>query len=191
MPYPIPLDTIHQLQISLRKEAKIPSYDPTDPQLPKFPSLEQSISQLEPSPSYMRCKHCKGRLIRGIKSLFCVFCGKDQFGEIPPDPINFRSTTGHSWLLESLQLDGSVSIINFSCNLIVSAPASTASVNENENGNDSSQSSWAAAFQFASSEAANKESTSVDLFPSSQADISMHVDTMISFKITQEVLAAS
>ncbi|KAK4743415.1 hypothetical protein SAY87_001416 [Trapa incisa] len=113
MPYPIPLDTIHRLQISLREEAKIPSYDPTDPQLPKLPSLEHSISQLEPSPPYLRCKHCKGRLIRGIKSLFCVFCGKEQFGEIPPDPINFRSTTGYRWLLESLQFDGSKILGNY------------------------------------------------------------------------------
>ncbi|OWM75391.1 uncharacterized protein LOC116195740 [Punica granatum] len=107
MSYQIPLDTIHQLQISVRQEANIPSYDSSGPPFPELPPLEDSISRLDPSPPYLQCKHCKGRLLRGIKSLFCVFCGKEQFGDIPPDPINFRSTTGYRWLLDSLQLDGS------------------------------------------------------------------------------------
>lgn len=104
-----PFGTIHQLQISLRKGTNIPSYDPTDASLPGLPSVEDSIYRPDPPPPFLRCKNCKGRLLSGINSLFCVFCGKEQRIDAPPDPINFRSTTGYKWLLESLHLDGSVS----------------------------------------------------------------------------------
>ncbi|KAI3440884.1 uncharacterized protein J3R85_002913 [Psidium guajava] len=106
----IPRDAIRRLQIALREEAKIPSYDPNDPSIPPLRSYEESISEFDPCPPYLRCKHCRGRLLRGVSSAFCVFCGKEQFGDVPPDPVNFRSTRGYRWLLDSLQLDGSETV---------------------------------------------------------------------------------
>ncbi|XP_030544374.1 uncharacterized protein LOC115750897 [Rhodamnia argentea] len=110
----IPRDAIKRLQIALREEAKIPSYDPDDPSIPPLRSYEESISEFDPCPPYLRCKHCRGRLLRGVSSAFCVFCGKEQFGDVPPDPVNFRSTRGYRWLLDSLQLDGSETVEPFS-----------------------------------------------------------------------------
>lgn len=107
MAYEIPHDLIKQLQISLRNGAKISSYDPHDPALPNLPSLHQTIADLDPSPVYLRCKHCKGRLLRGLKSFICVFCGREQNTEVLPDPINFKNTIACRLLLESLGLDGS------------------------------------------------------------------------------------
>ncbi|KAM5580589.1 hypothetical protein ABKV19_010039 [Rosa sericea] len=103
----IPTDAIKQLQISLRKQAKMSSYDPDDTPLANLPSPEETISELDPSPPYLRCKHCKGRLLRGVASLSCVFCGAETCKDLPPDPINFRNTVGFRWLLKSLALDGS------------------------------------------------------------------------------------
>ncbi|KAJ0111157.1 hypothetical protein Patl1_01971 [Pistacia atlantica] len=41
-------------------------------------------------------------------SLICMFCGKKQAQqETAPEPINFKSTFGCRWLLQSLALDGS------------------------------------------------------------------------------------
>lgn len=108
MAYEIPRDLINQLQISLRNRAKISSYDPHDPSLPNLPSLHETIAELDPSPPYLRCKHCKGRLLRDLKSFICVFCGREQNTDVPPDPINFKNTIACRWLLESLDLDGSV-----------------------------------------------------------------------------------
>ncbi|KAF8016707.1 hypothetical protein BT93_H2049 [Corymbia citriodora subsp. variegata] len=110
----VPRDAIRRLQIALREEAKIPSYDPGDPSIPPLRPYEESISEVDPSPPYLRCKHCRGRLLRGVGSAFCVFCGKEQFGDVPPDPVNFRSTRGYRWLLDALQLDGSESVEPFS-----------------------------------------------------------------------------
>lgn len=107
MAYEIPRDLINQLQISLRNRAKISSYDPHDPSLPNLPSLHETIAELDPSPPYLRCKHCKGRLLRDLKSFICVFCGREQNTDVPPDPINFKNTIACRWLLESLDLDGS------------------------------------------------------------------------------------
>lgn len=104
----IPTDAIKQLQISLRKEAKMSSYDPDDTPLANLPSPEETISEVDPSPPYLRCKHCKGRLLRGVASLICVFCGRETCEDLPPDPINFRNTFGYQWLLKSLALNGSV-----------------------------------------------------------------------------------
>ncbi|XP_062009425.1 uncharacterized protein LOC133726002 [Rosa rugosa] len=103
----IPTDAIKQLQILLRKQAKMSSYDPDDTPLANLPSPEETISELDPSPPYLRCKHCKGRLLRGVASLSCVFCGAETCKDLPPDPINFRNTLGFRWLLKSLALDGS------------------------------------------------------------------------------------
>ncbi|TYK09594.1 dentin sialophosphoprotein [Cucumis melo var. makuwa] len=107
MAYEIPRDLIKQLQISLRNEAKISSYDPHHPSLPNLPSFNQTIAELDPSPPYLRCKHCKGRLLRDLKSFICVFCGREQYSDVPPNPINFKNTIACRWLLQSLDLDGS------------------------------------------------------------------------------------
>lgn len=104
----VPFEQINQVQISLRKSANLSSYDPDDPSFHNLPSAEEAIAELDPSPPYLRCKHCKGRLLRGVQSLICVFCGREVCKDIPPDPINFRNTIGYRWLLDSLKLDGSV-----------------------------------------------------------------------------------
>lgn len=103
----IPYDQIRELQISLRKEAGLASYIPEDPQLPDLPSLQDAISELDPSPPYLRCKLCKGRLLR-VNSVICVFCGRQQSKDPPPEPIKFSSTFAYRWFLQSLDLDGSV-----------------------------------------------------------------------------------
>ncbi|KAK5818162.1 uncharacterized protein LOC108473033 isoform X2 [Gossypium arboreum] len=100
----IPKDLITQLQISLRKQANVPSYDSTDPSLPGLP-LFHSTSD---SPR-RRCIHCKSRLLRGSDSILCIFCGKRPT-ETPPPPIKFQSTSGYRWFLHSLNLDGSENV---------------------------------------------------------------------------------
>lgn len=99
----IPKDLITELQISLRKQANVPSYDPTDPSLPSLPLFHSTGD----SPR-RRCIHCKARLLRGSDSILCIFCGKHPT-EAPPPPIKFQSTSGYRWFLHSLNLDGPVS----------------------------------------------------------------------------------
>ncbi|KAL4341426.1 hypothetical protein GQ457_08G015430 [Hibiscus cannabinus] len=95
-------DLLTQLQISLRKQAHLPSYDPKDPSLPALPSFLHSTHD---SPR-LRCHHCKAGLLRGSDSLLCIFCGKRPT-DTPPPPIKFHSTSGYGWFLHSLNLDGS------------------------------------------------------------------------------------
>ncbi|XP_077238281.1 uncharacterized protein LOC143879671 [Tasmannia lanceolata] len=102
-----PSSLIKTLQIGLRKEAGISSYDPDDPSLLRFPTLDEAIAQFDPSPSYLRCKQCHGKLLRGIQSMICVYCGAEQRGDAPPPLISFNSTFAYRKLLESLQVDGS------------------------------------------------------------------------------------
>ncbi|KAM0955804.1 hypothetical protein ACFX2A_024650 [Malus domestica] len=104
----IPMDVIKQVQISLRKEAELSSYDPDDTPLPNLPSVKETLAELDPSPPYLRCKHCKGQLLRGVQTLTCVFCSREHCKDFPPDPINLRDTFGYRWLLQYLSLSGSV-----------------------------------------------------------------------------------
>ncbi|KAJ4950943.1 hypothetical protein NE237_027775 [Protea cynaroides] len=106
----IPISLIREVQIAIRKEAGLASYDPDDPSLPDLPSIKELISEFDPSPPYLRCKQCKGRLLRGLQSIVCVYCGASQRKELPPDPLPFKTTFGYRWLLESLNLDGSETI---------------------------------------------------------------------------------
>ncbi|XWS36774.1 hypothetical protein CRYUN_Cryun20dG0114700 [Craigia yunnanensis] len=100
----IPMDLITQLQISLRKQANVPSYDPNDSSLPTLSSLHHSVSDS----LHIRCIHCKAHLLRGPDTFLCIFCGKHQTSsEVPPQPIKFNSTSGYRWFLHSLNLDGS------------------------------------------------------------------------------------
>ncbi|XP_057953676.1 uncharacterized protein LOC131147986 [Malania oleifera] len=110
MEFDIPMDLIREAQSLLRKEAGLSSYDPDDPTLPSLPSLAESISQFDPSPPHLRCKQCKGTLLGGLQSKFCLYCGAEQRKEVPPDPIAFKSTFGYRWLLETLDLDGSETV---------------------------------------------------------------------------------
>ncbi|KAL5794134.1 hypothetical protein ACOSP7_002728 [Xanthoceras sorbifolium] len=105
----VPHDLIKQVQTAVLREVNLSSYDPNDAWLLKqLPSIESSIAELDPSPPHPRCKHCNGRLLRGTQSLLCVFCGKQiAQQESPPEPIHFKSTFAFSWLLNSLNLDGS------------------------------------------------------------------------------------
>ncbi|ESW25858.1 hypothetical protein PHAVU_003G071200 [Phaseolus vulgaris] len=110
MAFEMPLEQIKQLRILLRKEANLSWYEPEKEEnlaLPKLPSVSETIAKLDPSPSYLRCKNCNGRLIRDVESFVCVFCGTNSRKDLPPEPIKFKSTIGYRWLLESLKLDGS------------------------------------------------------------------------------------
>ena len=111
MAFEIPLDQIKQLRIVLRKEANLSWYEPDKEDqftFPKLPSVAETIANLDPSPPYLRCKDCKGRLLRGLQSYICVFCGSNPRKDLPPDPIKFTNTIGYRWLLQSLGIDGSV-----------------------------------------------------------------------------------
>ncbi|KAI4322514.1 hypothetical protein L6164_022200 [Bauhinia variegata] len=106
----MPLGRIKQLQISLRKEANLSWYEPEKEgrfTLPKLPSVAEAIEKLDASPLYLRCKNCKGKLLRDLLSFICVFCGTNPHMDLPPDPIKFKNTAGYRWLLGSLKLDGS------------------------------------------------------------------------------------
>lgn len=111
MAFEIPLDQIKELQFLLRKEVNLSWYEPEkeDPFTPpKLPSVAETIAGLDPSPPYLRCKHCKAKLLRGLQSSICIFCGTNPLQDLPPDPIKFKDTVGYRFLLDSLQLDGSV-----------------------------------------------------------------------------------
>ncbi|GAU43578.1 hypothetical protein TSUD_369020, partial [Trifolium subterraneum] len=110
MAFEIPVDQINQLQILLRKNANLSWYQPEKEEnlpLPKLSSVSETVAKLDPSPPYLRCKNCNGRLLRGVQSFICVFCGSNPHKDLPPEPIKFKNTLGYRWLLESLQLDGS------------------------------------------------------------------------------------
>ncbi|XP_043710879.1 uncharacterized protein LOC122659811 [Telopea speciosissima] len=110
MAFEIPTSLIRQVQIALREEAGLSSYDPDDPSLPNLPSIEESLAEFDPSPPYLRCKQCRGRLIRDLQSIVCIYCGAQQRKELPPEPLPFKTTFGYRWLLESLDLDGSETV---------------------------------------------------------------------------------
>ncbi|KAF8045079.1 hypothetical protein N665_5633s0002 [Sinapis alba] len=100
----ISLDLINQLKLSLRRNAKLSSFDSSTLSLPTAP---EAISELDASPPYLRCRNCKGKLLQGVESLICVFCGKQQrTSDDAPDPIKFTSTSAYKWFLSSLHLDG-------------------------------------------------------------------------------------
>ncbi|KAL0797372.1 hypothetical protein Bca101_052546 [Brassica carinata] len=102
----ISLDLIDQLKLSLRKNAKLSSFDSSPPSL--LPTAPEAIAELDASPPYLRCGNCKGKLLRGIESLICVFCGEQQrTSDNAPDPIKLTSTSAYKWFLSSLNLDGS------------------------------------------------------------------------------------
>ncbi|PNY05891.1 GD3A [Trifolium pratense] len=110
MAFEIPVDQINQLQILLRKNANLSWYQPEIEEnlpLPKLSSISETVAKLDPSPPYLRCKNCNGRLLRGVQSFICVFCGTNPHKDLPPEPVKFKNTLGYRWLLESLQLDGS------------------------------------------------------------------------------------
>ncbi|CAK8561571.1 unnamed protein product [Lathyrus sativus] len=110
MAFEISVDQIKHLQILLRKDANLSWYQPEKEEnlpLPKLASVAETVAKLDPSPPYLRCKNCNGRLLRGVQSFICVFCGANPHKDLPPDPIKFKNTLGYRWLLESLQLDGS------------------------------------------------------------------------------------
>lgn len=107
----IPSSLIRQIQDVLRKEAGVPEFDPADPAVPGLRSFEEAISGLDASaPPYLRCKECRGPLLRGLLSTGCVYCGAEQRRD-PPLSISFAATLGCRKLLQSLDLDGSVSAV--------------------------------------------------------------------------------
>ncbi|KAI5664200.1 hypothetical protein M9H77_23523 [Catharanthus roseus] len=104
MAYELPEDLIRQVKMATRAEAGLTDYDLTHDLLP-LPSLSEAVAAFDPSPPYLRCKNCNGRLLRGVQSLLCIYCGRSN--DVPPDPISFRDTFAYHWLLGSLHLDGS------------------------------------------------------------------------------------
>ncbi|KAI5650509.1 hypothetical protein M9H77_36514 [Catharanthus roseus] len=104
MAYELPEVLIRQVKMATRTEAGLANYDLTQ-DLPPLPSLSEAVAAFDPSPPYLRCKNCKGRLLRVVQSLLCIYCGRSN--DVPPDPIWFRDTFAYRWLLESLYLDGS------------------------------------------------------------------------------------
>lgn len=117
----LPNDLIQQAKISTRTESGLPDYLPDDPSLPSLPSLSATVAAFDPSPPYLRCKNCHGRLLRGVQSLICVYCGEKlhRNAEVAPDPISFRNTVGYRWFLQGLRLDGSVCWVSFAKTLTV------------------------------------------------------------------------
>ncbi|KAH9625556.1 hypothetical protein KSS87_023453 [Heliosperma pusillum] len=114
--YEVSPDLINKLQISLRKESGISSFNTSDHFPPSSsPSILQDAiaavgSNAEDTP---RCDGCNGELLLGVDSTICVFCGRfpSNFnGGASPKPISFASTFGYQWFLRSLSLDGSESV---------------------------------------------------------------------------------
>ncbi|KAL7102411.1 hypothetical protein ACP275_08G118900 [Erythranthe tilingii] len=105
----IPRELTREVQIRTRADAGLSDYNPSDPTLPALPSLSAAIATTEPDPSRpdLRCKNCKGKLLRGSESIICVYCGLGPHYDVVPDPICFTSTAGYQWLLRSLRLNGS------------------------------------------------------------------------------------
>lgn len=98
------MDLIRQVKAVTRADAGLSDYDPTG-DVPPLPLLSEAVAALDPSPPYLRCKSCKGKLLRGVQSVICIYCGRPN--DVPPDPISFKDTLACRWLLESLHLDGS------------------------------------------------------------------------------------
>nr|GMC88272.1 Dentin sialoprotein [Ipomoea batatas] len=110
MSYDLPTDLIRQVQILTRKESGLPEYDPDDRTLSPLPSVSAAVATFDASPPDLRCKHCRGRLLRGLQSVIWVYCGQklhQSDDASVPDPISFNSTVSYRWLLQSLLLDGS------------------------------------------------------------------------------------
>lgn len=107
MAYEIPVDLIRQVKTVTRADAGLSDYDPTG-DIPPLPSISEAVAALDPSPPYLRCKICKGKLLRGVQSVICIYCGRPN--DVLPDPISFKDTLACRWLLESLHLDGSVCV---------------------------------------------------------------------------------
>ncbi|KAL4581352.1 hypothetical protein LXL04_017566 [Taraxacum kok-saghyz] len=107
MPSKAPSDLINQSQIKFRELAGLSSFNPQHPTLKSLPTVQNSISALDPSPSRFRCKHCEEKLLRGSQSLICIYCGQCQAKDLSPEPILFNSTTGYRLLLQSLNLNAS------------------------------------------------------------------------------------
>lgn len=107
----IPNDLIQKVQALLRKESGLSTYDPHDPSIHPLPSLDASISELDKStpPEIPRCTKCNAKFLRGTKSLICIYCGSKKQDDNLPGPISFNSSSGCRWLLNSLDLDESVS----------------------------------------------------------------------------------
>ncbi|KAF5758821.1 hypothetical protein HanRHA438_Chr16g0746271 [Helianthus annuus] len=107
MDFDTPSDLIHKAQIGFKQAAGLSSFNRNDTTLPSISTVEASISSLDPSPPYLRCKFCHGKLLRGLQSLICVYCGEYQKKDLDPEPISFSSTHGYSWLIQSLNFNGS------------------------------------------------------------------------------------
>ncbi|KAL0802097.1 hypothetical protein Bca101_057273 [Brassica carinata] len=106
-----------KLTLKLRNEAKLSSLGGyTDSSTLNLPTAPEAIAELDASdPHLLRCRNCNGKLLQGIESLICVFCGKQQrTSDNPPEPIKFTSTWGYKLFLSSLDLDESPRTVTIS-----------------------------------------------------------------------------
>ncbi|KAK9053324.1 hypothetical protein SSX86_029957 [Deinandra increscens subsp. villosa] len=97
MDFDVPTDLLNQAQIGFREAVGLSSFHRKLTNLP-------SISTLDPS---LRCQFCQGKLLRGLHSLICIYCGEYQKNDLDLHPISFSSTHGYNWLLQSLNFNGS------------------------------------------------------------------------------------
>ncbi|KAI3695457.1 hypothetical protein L1987_78454 [Smallanthus sonchifolius] len=80
-------DLLNKAQIGFREAVGVSSFDWKHTNLPSVPTLD-------PSPSYLRCKFCQGKLLRGLQSLICIYCGEYQKNDL--NPISFNSTHAYN-----------------------------------------------------------------------------------------------
>lgn len=108
----ISADLVHRVLILLKKEANFESFNSDDHSFDSLASsfLEEAIAGSSPSVDVLRCKNCRGELLRGSESIICVYCGNAQLQDFVPEPISFKSTSAFQWFLKSLDLDGNESV---------------------------------------------------------------------------------
>ncbi|XP_076913120.1 uncharacterized protein LOC143571627 [Bidens hawaiensis] len=95
----VPTDLINESEMGFREAVGLSSFNRNDTNLPSICTIEASIASLD-----RRCEYCSGKLLRGLDSLICIYCGEYQTTN--PEPISFNSTHGYTWLLQALNFNG-------------------------------------------------------------------------------------
>ncbi|KAK6141201.1 hypothetical protein DH2020_025061 [Rehmannia glutinosa] len=110
----VPRELIRQVQICTRAAAGLSDYNPSEHDLPALPSLSAAIAASDPSPPHLRCKNCKGMLLRGSESIICVYCGlgpHHDVVQIPSALLPPLGISGCSALSVSMDRDEVVGIV--------------------------------------------------------------------------------
>ncbi|XP_057530575.1 uncharacterized protein LOC130808995 [Amaranthus tricolor] len=110
--YEVSTNLIDQVQILLKKEAGLETFNSNDHSLDCLSSsfLNDAILGSNASVDVIRCNDCKGKLLRRSESIICVYCGMFQHRDFATNPMSFKSTIAFQWLLQSLGLDGFESV---------------------------------------------------------------------------------